>query len=51
MTDLGNIYESYFDLVQRAHPPAQIPPYFSTVVAPLLHRELETEDVLELEDE
>ena len=24
----GDIYESYFNMVQTAHPPAQIPPYF-----------------------
>ncbi len=28
----GNVYEHYFDMVNRSHAPAQIPPYFETEV-------------------
>lgn len=28
----GDIYEAYFSMVQSAHPPAQIPPYFQKLV-------------------
>ena len=47
----GNIYESYFNLVQSAHKPAVVPPYFQSVIHPLLNREAEDEDILELDEE
>ena len=47
----GNIYESYFNLVNSAHKPATIPPYFSSVIHPLLNRDRDVEEGLELEDE
>ena len=40
----GNIYESYFNLVQSANRPMQIPPYFETEIKPFLNRKVEKED-------
>ncbi|KAH9249269.1 hypothetical protein BASA81_012996 [Batrachochytrium salamandrivorans] len=47
----GDIYQSYFDIVKAAHPPAQTPPYFQSEILPLLNRRLEQEEELELEEE
>lgn len=47
----GNIYETYFGVVNDAHKPAVIPPYFQSTIYPILNRVREDDDVLELDDE
>jgi acyl-CoA oxidase len=47
----GNIYESYFSLVNAAHKPAVIPTYFESTIYPVLNRKRADDDVLELDDE
>ncbi|RKO89201.1 acyl-CoA oxidase [Blyttiomyces helicus] len=47
----GNIYEHYFAAVQKKHEAGAIPPYFQRQIYPLLHRNLDQEETLELDDE
>ncbi|KAI8909610.1 acyl-CoA dehydrogenase/oxidase C-terminal [Gorgonomyces haynaldii] len=47
----GNVYESYFNLVQTAHKPAQVPEYFGRLTQPFLNRKASQEESLELEDD
>ncbi|OAJ42932.1 hypothetical protein BDEG_26323 [Batrachochytrium dendrobatidis JEL423] len=47
----GDVYQAYFDIINAAHPPAKVPSYFQSEIYPLLHRKLESEDILELEDD
>ncbi|KAI8819816.1 acyl-CoA dehydrogenase/oxidase C-terminal [Fimicolochytrium jonesii] len=47
----GNAYEAYFGMVQQAHKAGAVPSYFKTETYPLLHRKLEADDVLELDEE
>ena len=47
----GNIYESYFQMVKTAYPPARVPTYFKEVIYPILHPKEADDDQLELEDE
>ncbi len=46
----GNMYEHYFRKVQEAHPPGQVPPYFQQEIYPLLHRRMDEDAPLSLED-
>ncbi|KAL2917998.1 fatty-acyl coenzyme A oxidase [Polyrhizophydium stewartii] len=47
----GDIYQAYFDLINAAHPPAKVPPYFKSEIHPLLHRNTQADDPLELDDD
>ncbi|TPX56083.1 acyl-CoA oxidase [Powellomyces hirtus] len=47
----GDIYTAYFAAVQKAHKPGAIPTYFNKEISPLLHRKMEVEEVLELDEE
>jgi acyl-CoA oxidase len=46
----GDIYKHYFDLVKRNNPQG-VPPYFETVLKPLLQREQPVEDRIEIDEE
>ena len=47
----GDVYESYFKMVQSAHPPAQVPAYFEREISPMLNFVETEDDVLELDDD
>ncbi|KND02281.1 acyl-CoA oxidase [Spizellomyces punctatus DAOM BR117] len=47
----GTAYEAYFGMVQKAHKAGAVPAYFQKEIYPLLHRKLEADDVLELDEE
>lgn len=49
----GNVYESYFGMVQKANRPAVIPPYFESEIRPLFTRDVGNADdeYLDLEDD
>jgi acyl-CoA oxidase len=47
----GNIYEHYFQAVQKKHQPGAVPTYFQKEIYPLLHRQLTEEEPLEIEDD
>ncbi|KAJ3174259.1 fatty-acyl coenzyme A oxidase [Geranomyces variabilis] len=47
----GDIYTAYFAAVQKAHKPGAVPSYFAKEIYPLLHRKLEEDDILELDEE
>ncbi|KAJ3410436.1 fatty-acyl coenzyme A oxidase [Chytridiales sp. JEL 0842] len=47
----GNIYEHYFQAVQKKHRPGAVPSYFQREIHPLLHRQITEEDPLEIDDE
>lgn len=47
----GNVYESYFDMINKAHKPGAVPSYFPTEIYPLLHKSMEEEDPLEIDDD
>ncbi|OMJ30387.1 Acyl-coenzyme A oxidase 2 [Smittium culicis] len=44
----GNVYETYFNLVNRLNPNKPVP-YFETLIKPMLNRSLETDEGPELE--
>lgn len=46
----GNVYEHYFRMVNTAHAPGVVPPYFESTIKPLLVGKGAIEDPLELEE-
>ncbi|KAJ3210125.1 fatty-acyl coenzyme A oxidase [Dinochytrium kinnereticum] len=47
----GNVYEHYFQQVQKKHQPGAVPAYFQTQIKTLLERDLTEEDRLEIDDD
>ncbi|KAJ3107541.1 fatty-acyl coenzyme A oxidase [Phlyctochytrium planicorne] len=47
----GNVYEHYFNHVQKSHAPGAVPSYFQSQIKTLLERDLTEEDRLELDDD
>ncbi|KAJ3098361.1 fatty-acyl coenzyme A oxidase [Phlyctochytrium bullatum] len=47
----GNVYEHYFQQVQKKHVPGAVPSYFQSHIKTLLERDLTEEDRLELDDD
>ncbi|KAJ3081391.1 fatty-acyl coenzyme A oxidase [Quaeritorhiza haematococci] len=47
----GNVYEHYFEAVKRGHEAGAVPVYFQKEIYPLLHRNLEEERPLDIDDE
>ncbi|KAI9199240.1 acyl-CoA dehydrogenase/oxidase C-terminal [Polychytrium aggregatum] len=45
----GNIYEAYFNTVNRAHKAGAVPKYFDREIYPLLHRKLTDDERIEME--
>jgi acyl-CoA oxidase len=45
----GDVYTAYFDLVQRNNPPVHPPPYFESLIKPLLQSKSEDNAVINLE--